>query len=240
LVRLVATIPCHNDARFLVEAVDALKKEIDEFEQDYLIVISEDGSTDSSAEISRELASRDSKIKYIHADSKLGRGQALMNTWKKVDGEIYSYIDCDMATDIEFYRQLVQYISKGYDLATGSRYVKGSVCMRPFLRRITSKAYNAIIRTLFADDVYDHQCGFKAFSRRMVEYILGECRSTDWFWDAEAIVLAHRNGYKIKEFPVVWVEKKGWRTPLRRLINDIYIHGRGILSFIMCAGRFNY
>ena len=37
---------------------------------------------------------------YIHADNKLGRGRALMNAWSKVDGEIYAYIDRDLATDM--------------------------------------------------------------------------------------------------------------------------------------------
>jgi glycosyltransferase involved in cell wall biosynthesis len=232
LVRLVATLPCHNDAKFLEEAVNTLKKKIEPLENDYVIVIAEDGSTDGSDAISRRLASQESSVLLIHADKKLGRGRALMNAWSQVDGEIYAYVDCDLATDMRFYPQLIRYIDDGYDLATGSRYKRGSNCKRPILRRFSSIVYNSIIRLLFSDGVYDHQCGFKAFSRRMVEFISRECRSDDWFWDTEAIVLACRNRFKIMEFPVIWEEKKGKRTPLKRLIKDVWIHGSGIIRLL--------
>lgn len=232
MVKIVATIPCHNDAAFLAEAVDTLKDGLSGFEGDHLIVIAEDGSTDVSEELASELASADPDVVHIHADRKLGRGRALMNAWEQFDGEIYSYIDCDLATDMSFFPQLIGNIADGYDLATGSRYIEDAVCSRPFLRGITSKVYNAIIRLVFHDGVRDHQCGFKAFSRAMVEYILKECQHDDWFWDTEAIVLAWRGGFNLIEFPVAWEEKKGKRTPLKRLIEDVLIHSGGIIRLL--------
>jgi glycosyltransferase involved in cell wall biosynthesis len=233
LIRLVATLPCHNDAKFLETAVETLRNEAKRLVSDFVIVIAEDGSTDGSAEIARELATKDKHVLHIHADEKLGRGRALMNAWKKVDGDIYAYVDCDLATDMQFFPQLIQSVMEGCDLATGSRYVKGAVCHRPPLRRISSIVYNLIIRLLFRDGVYDHQCGFKAFSKRMVRFMLQECRNSDWFWDTEAIVLARRNGFKICEFPVKWTEKKGERTPVKRLIKDVWIHGKGIVDLLL-------
>jgi len=233
LVRLVTTLPCHNDAKFLELAVTTVKKKTEKLVNDYVILIAEDGSTDGSVEIARKLAAKDGRLLHIHSDMRLGRGRALMNAWRKIDSEIYAYIDCDLATEMQYYPQLIQHIFNGYDLATGSRYIKGSICHRPILRRVVSILYNAIIRFLFRDGVYDHQCGFKAFSKRMVEFLLGEYQSGTWFWDTETIVLARRNDFKIKEFPVSWEEKKGKRTPMKRLINDVWIHGRGIISLLL-------
>ena len=232
LVKIVVTLPCHNDAAFLEKAVDALKLGLVSYGDDYLIVIAEDGSTDGSAELAGALASSDPNIVHIHEERKLGRGRALMNAWERFDGEIYAYIDCDLATDMSFFPQLIGYIEEGYDLATGSRYVEGADTTRPFLRGITSKAYNMIIRLVFNDGIRDHQCGFKAFSRGMVEHILKENRDGDWFWDTEAIVLARRGGFKLVEFPVVWEEKKGSRTPLMRLLKDVWIHGKGLVKLL--------
>jgi len=232
LVKIVVTLPCHNDAAFLEKAVDAVRERLASHEGDYLIVIAEDGSTDGSAELAGTLASSDPSIVHIHDDRKLGRGRALMNAWERFDGEIYAYIDCDLATDMSFFPQLIGYIEEGYDLATGSRYVEGAVTTRPFLRGITSKAYNWIIRVVFSDGIQDHQCGFKAFSRGMVEHILKENRDGDWFWDTEAIVLARRGGFKLVEFPVMWNEKKGSRTPLKRLLKDVWIHGKGLVALL--------
>lgn len=233
MLKVVATLPCHNDALFLADAVVALKEGLSGFESDNLIVIAEDGSTDGSAELADKLAMDNTFVIHIHSDKKLGRGLALMNAWDQFKGDIYTYIDCDLATDMSFFPQLVGYIIDGYDLATGSRYVEGAVCSRPLLRGIISKAYNAIINFVFNDGVRDHQCGFKAFSKTMVEHMLRECQHDDWFWDTEAIVLARRGGFKLVEFPVVWEEKKGKRTPIKRLLKDIWIHGRGTLKMIL-------
>ena len=232
LVEIVVTLPCHNDVAFLEKAVDAVREGLVGHEGDYLIVIAEDGSTDGSAELAGALASSDPSIVHIHDERKLGRGRALMNAWERFDAEIYAYIDCDLATDMRFFPQLIGYIEEGYDLATGSRYVEGAVTTRPFLRGITSKAYNGIIRLVFSDGILDHQCGFKAFSRGMVEHILKENRDGDWFWDTEAIVLARRGGFKLVEFPVEWEEKKGSRTPLKRLLKDVWVHGKGLVKLL--------
>jgi len=232
LVKIIATLPCHNDAAFLEKAVEAMKKGLMNYGDDYLIVIAEDGSTDGSAELAGTMASSDPGIAHIHDERKLGRGRALMNAWKMFDGEIYAFIDCDLATDMSFFPQLIGYIEEGYDLATGSRYGEEAVTTRPFLRGITSKAYNGIIRLVFNDGICDHQCGFKAFSRAMVEHLLEESRHDDWFWDTEAIVLARRGGFKLVEFPVVWEEKKGSRTPLMRLLKDVWIHGKGLVKLL--------
>jgi hypothetical protein len=232
LVKVVATLPCHNDAAFLERAVDALQVGLTSHEGDYVIVIAEDGSTDGSTETAGKLASSDPRIIHVHDDKKLGRGRALMNAWVMFDGEVYVYVDCDLATDMSFFPQMIGYIEEGYDLATGSRYVEGADTTRPFLRGFTSKAYNWIIRLVFHDGVWDHQCGFKALSRGMVDHLSAESRFGDWFWDTEAIVLARRGGFKLIEFPVQWEEKKGSRTPLKRLLKDIWIHGKGLVKLL--------
>ena len=232
MVKIVATLPCHNDVTFLEKAVDALKQGLMSYGGDYLIVIAEDGSTDGSADLAGTLASSDPSVVHIHDERKLGRGRALMNAWERFDGEIYAYIDCDLATDMRFFPQMIGYIEEGCDLATGSRYVEGAVTTRPFLRGIASRAYNWIIRLVFNDGIRDHQCGFKAFSRAMVVHILNESGDDDWFWDTEAIVLARRGGFKLVEFPVMWKEKKGNRTPLKRLLKDVWIHGKGMVKLL--------
>jgi glycosyltransferase involved in cell wall biosynthesis len=232
LVKVIVTIPCYNDSAFIENAVYETQKWMKEINDDYLIIIAEDGSTDNSAEIAKDLALKDSKIIHIHNDSKLGRGRALMNSWSEYDAEIYSYFDCDLATGMCFFPELIHFIENGYDLSTGSRYIDGAKCSRPLLRELSSKGYNLLIRILFSDRVLDHQCGFKAFSNEFVKYLLKKYTFYDWFWDTEAIVIASKNGYKIKEFPVNWEEKKGKRTPIKRLVNDFWIHGKGIIKLM--------
>ena len=171
-------------------------------------------------------------IAYVQHDERLGRGRALREAWSQVDGDVFLYLDVDMAGDLErfdAYGRLINLQSE-YDLITGSRYLPESVTNRPLIRRASSIAYNCLVRLMFGTGVHDHQCGFKSFSRRLVETLSKDAMSDSWFWDTEVIVVAKRLGFRIKEIPLYWTEKKGKKTPLKRLMKDVWLHGRGLLT----------
>ncbi len=198
-------------------------------DRNFTLLIAEDGS--NSSPTVDELKWRYHNIVHLQNDRRLGRGKALREAWEKVTGEMYVYVDVDLATDLEkfnAYRNLIE-LGKRFDLVTGSRYIQGSMTNRPWLRRESSIAYNALVRVLFHTGVHDHQCGFKSFSRRLVEQLNVSAKSDSWFWDTEVIVLARRLGFTIKEIPIAWTEKKGSRTPLKRLLRDMWLHGTGLL-----------
>ncbi len=236
-VLLVVTVPAYNEARFLRKAVRTLLRHVEAIEENFVVLIAEDGSMDGSDKIAQELAARDPRIIHVHSDRKLGRGLALKKAWKEVDADIYVYVDCDLATDMSYFPQLVNAVRDGYDFATGSRYIAGAKVRRPPLRYFTSKTYNRIIRVVFKTNMRDHQIGFKAFSRRLVKELLDSCESDDWFWDTEIIARSRQKGYRCLEFPVKWEERRGRRTPIERLINDVYIHGKGLIRLSRSLGR---
>lgn len=227
---LVVTLPVYKDTRFLGSTSILLEETTKAIEKDFTLLIAEDGS--NSTPTVDELRWKYHNIMHIQHDERLGRGRALREAWKSIQADVYVYIDVDLATDLTklgAYQNLIQLQSQ-FDLVTGSRYVQGSVTSRPRLRRASSLAYNWIVRILFRTGVHDHQCGFKSFSRRLVDCLSVEARSDSWFWDTEAIVLAKRMGFGVKEIPVYWVEKKGRRTPVKRLFRDIWLHGKGLLT----------
>ena len=226
---IVVTIPACNESENLKPCVEALLQKGTELNEDYCIVIAEDGSTDGTDTVAKNLENMYPKVVSFHSSQKLGRGQALKRAWTKMDGDIYAFIDCDLATDMKYFPQLIDAIRKGNDLATGSRYIKGAEVNRPFLREVTSRIYNMIIRMLYKDKVCDHQIGFKAFSKRLIKDELDNCKSDDWFWDTEIIVRSIHDNYRYVEFPVEWKEKKGNRTSLKRLLSDVRVHGLGII-----------
>ncbi len=195
-------------------------------------MIAEDGS--NSSKIVEQLRERYRNIIYFQNDRRLGRGRALREAWERVYGDVYVYLDVDLATDLmkfDAYRILIEQQSS-FDLVTGSRYIRGSATERPWLRRTASKAYNCLVRLLFQTGVKDHQCGFKSFSRKLVECLAMEAKSDSWFWDTEVVVLAKRLGFRIEEIPIYWTEKKGRKTPVRRLVKDMWLHGVGLLELM--------
>jgi glycosyltransferase involved in cell wall biosynthesis len=231
-LRVIVTLPVYKDSPFLEKASEALEAATLAITTDFTILIAEDGS--NSSDIVDRLKKKYENIVYIQNDRRLGRGRALREAWRKVQGDVYVYIDVDLASDLtklDAYQNLIDG-QRGFDLVTGSRYISGSTTSRPWLRRTASIAYNSWVRILFQTGVHDHQCGFKSFSRKLVQFLDIEARSDTWFWDTEVIVLARKSKFRVKEIPVYWTEKKGSRTPLKRLLKDVWLHGTGLLNLL--------
>jgi hypothetical protein len=223
-----------KDASFLSNAVTTIETATSALTSNFQLVIAEDGS--NSSEIIVPLKTKFNNVTHIQHDERLGRGRALREAWAEIHGDLYLYVDVDMASDLErydAYKNLIK-LQQQYDLVTGSRYLPKSVTKRPLTRRLASVVYNWLVRTVFGTRVYDHQCGFKSFSKRLVQTLSEKAKSDSWFWDTEVIVIAKKMGYTIKEIPIHWTEKKGKKTPLRRLAKDVWLHGVG---FLVLAGR---
>ncbi|MFA5364431.1 MAG: glycosyltransferase [Candidatus Bathyarchaeia archaeon] len=227
---IIVTVPAHNETRNLQKCVETLVQQLPSLNEEYCIVIAEDGSTDGTDILAKTMEETYPNVIHFHYPNKLGRGLALKRAWRKVDGDIYAFIDADLATDMKYFPQLINAIREGNDLATGSRYIKGAKVERPVLRDFTSRVYNMLIRMMYKDNVFDHQIGFKAFSKRLIKNEMDKCVSDTWFWDTEIIVRSIHENYKCVEFPVEWKEKQTNKTPIKRLFSDIRIHGTGILK----------
>jgi glycosyltransferase involved in cell wall biosynthesis len=230
----LVTLPARNEETRLVSAVQRVDGMLQQLGHPYTLLIAEDGSTDNTFKVAKGLVQTYPNLKLIHSDSKLGRGRALRNAWKSTLADVYVFMDADLATDLRFLPKLVSRMqSEGLDFVTGSRYSPGSSLRRPFLRKMFSLAYNAIVQALFRTDISDHQCGFKAFSRRAVMTVLPLTRENGWAWDTEVIVYLKNLGWKMAEMPVSWKEMKSKRTPIKRLVMDISEQGPALVRILV-------
>jgi glycosyltransferase involved in cell wall biosynthesis len=229
-IYVLVTIPVRNEEPRLATAVKTTVEYLTGMNYDWSLVIAEDGSTDNSYAVACKLKEEYPRLLVVHHPLKLGRGKAIRNVWRQMVADVYVFLDADLATEMRFLKLLIEeVIEKGADLATGSRYLRGAVVTRPLLRKMVSLAYNLAVRRIFGTGISDHQCGFKAFSRRAVQNVLPLTREDGWAWDTELIVYSRKMGYRISEIPVYWNEKKTRRTPLRRLLKDIFEHGLALI-----------
>jgi glycosyltransferase involved in cell wall biosynthesis len=226
----VITVPACNESKNIRTCIETLMKATPPLGEDFHIIIAEDGSTDGTDVIAQELEQAHPQVTHLHSPHKLGKGLALKQAFNAAEGDIYTFIDCDLATDMKFFPKLINSIREGNDLAMGSRYIKGAAANRTVLRDLPSRVYNGLIRILFKDTVQDHQIGFKAFSRRLIKDVLNECVSTGWFWDTEIIIRSIHSNYKIVEFPVEWEEKKKDTSSFKMVATVAMQNVRGILE----------
>jgi hypothetical protein len=116
--------------------------------------------------------------------------------------------------------------NEGYDIAIGSRLMGKSQAKRDTRRLLASVAYNQMVRFILGSKVCDHQCGFKAFRKDKIIFIIDKIKDNHWFWDTELLIRGQRQGYKIKEIPVAWKESKSTKVSITKDANSM---GRQII-----------
>ena len=219
-----AIIPVFNDRKALETAIPRSLEVLSTITSQFELVIAEDGSTDGSADLVREMEQCDPRVRLIHSDERLGRGRALTRVMGLARGSIVCYYDVDLATDMAHLPELIQSIRDGYDVATGSRLLTESQVVRSGRREFPSRVYNALVRWVLGSSLYDHQCGFKAFRKDTVLPVLSRVDATHWFWDTEVLIRAQAEGLRVREFPVHWREGAGTTVRLK----DVFSMGRAI------------
>jgi glycosyltransferase AglD len=229
MTTVLVTIPVRNEARMLEATYRRLAKGLDASGLNYRLSIAEDGSTDGTPQVIQRLKSEFPGLLVTSGPARLGRGLALRQMWTEVDAEVYAFVDADLAAGPPALIRVISEVQAGADVATGSRYCPGAQVRRPPLRQLVSRAYNWFVRMAFGENIRDHQCGLKAFTRDAKVQLFNMSREDSWAWDTEVMVLAKRSGMRVVEVPVEWSETRWTRTPIRRLLSDVYLHGTSIL-----------
>jgi uncharacterized protein (TIRG00374 family) len=209
-VEVSVVLPAYEEADTLPRTVEQTLETLADFlpAGSFEVVIAEDGCTDATPEVAREVAAGDDRVRHVHSDERLGRGRALDRAFRAARGSTLAYLDTDMATDMSHLPDLVESVRSGeYDLATGSRWIAGHEADRPAKRGVPSRVYNGLVRLALRSDLRDHQCGFKAVSREAFEALAPAVGDDHWFWDTELLVRAQRRGYRVREFPVDWTPR---------------------------------
>ena len=222
---VTAIIPVFNDRSSLEVAIPCSLETLSRITPNFEILIAEDGSSDGSTECARRWEEQDPHIHLLHRDNRQGRGKALNKAITEAKGTIVCYYDVDLATDMQYLPELIDFIRNGADISTGSRLLPSSDIVRTGGREIASRWYNFLVRIVLGSRLYDHQCGFKAFRKSRILPILPLIRSNHWFWDTELLIRSQRSGYVVREFPVRWRAGKG--TTVR--VKDIFEMGTSIL-----------
>jgi len=173
---------------------------------DWKIVVSDNNSSDRTAEIVKELAEKHARIEYLLV-TVVGKGAAVKNAWEKYSSDVYMFMDSDLATDIHGIPMLVEPLRlETSDIACGSRFLRESAVERSLIRRVTSFGYRLVVKLLLSIKVRDLPCGFKAINEKAKKALLSKIESDGWFFDSELIILGEKLGLRVQEIPVRWRE----------------------------------
>jgi glycosyltransferase involved in cell wall biosynthesis len=215
-------IPVLNEAHVLAKSVEKVRSYLREknFAYTWELLIADNGSTDGTQKVAEELANRYQEVKFVTLLQR-GRGRALRHAWLQSRSAVVCYMDVDLSTDLSHLSELIDAVAKGgYGISTGSRLMGASRTTRSFKREFISRCYNLFVKMVLWTHFSDAQCGFKAASREVVEQIVPQVEDQSWFFDTEMMVLAEKQGYRIKDIPVLWVEDDDSRVKILRTAWD--------------------
>jgi dolichyl-phosphate beta-glucosyltransferase len=200
------------------------------------LVVVDDGSTDRTAEVVREVAARvPVPVRLLVCERNRGKGRALAVGFAAARHEQILFTDADLSTPIEEADRLLPALDAGADLAIGSRrHADAHVAVRqPILRIVMGSAFTLLVRLSMAP-VSDATCGFKAFRGEAGKDLFSRLRVDDWAFDAEVLFLARRAGYAIHEVGVRWEDREGTKVnPLLDAVRSL----RNLLRIRVNAAR---
>ena len=201
-------IPAYNEAERIPQTLINMDKRLASVDFSYEILVVNDGSTDNTSSIVKNMAKMVKNLKLIDIKDNGGKGGTVRQGMLLATGKIRLFTDADNSTSIDQFEKMMPFFKEGADVVIGSRAVKGAELdpSEPWYRQIPGKVGNLIFQTVLGLwGIWDTQCGFKAFTDEAAEKIFNISTIEGWGFDVETLALAKRMGYKIKEIPVHWV-----------------------------------
>src|SRR5580704_15304449 len=214
-------LPVFNEEIMLEENTRRLRADLDEsFPVETAIRIVDNASTDPTWEIAARLANTLPGVTALRLDQK-GKGRAVRAAWSSSSAQIVAYMDVDLSTDLGGLLPLVAPLLSGHsDVSIGSRFAPGAHVLRGARREAVSRIYSLLLRSALRNQFTDATCGFKAARRETAELLLPLVQDEHWFFDTEFLVLAERNGFRIHEVPVDWVDDADTRVNVVGVAKD--------------------
>ncbi|HSI75923.1 MAG TPA: glycosyltransferase family 2 protein [Lunatimonas sp.] len=173
MLQLSVVIPVFNEEESLPELAAWIRKEMEIHQYTYEVILVNDGSTDRSWDVIKELANQDSRIKGVEFIRNYGKSAALDVGFSKAQGEVVITMDADLQDSPQEIHSLYQMITKeGYHLVSGWKRKRHD----PISKTIPSRFFNAVTRLISGIKLHDFNCGLKAYQNKVVKniHIYGE------------------------------------------------------------------
>ncbi len=208
----IVIIPTYNEK----ENIENIIRAVMDLEHGFNILIIDDGSPDGTADIVKGLMETEfqNRLFIVERSGKLGLGTAYIAGFKWAIEHGYDYVfemDADFShAPSDLPRLYAACSDQGYDLAIGSRYVSGvNVVNWPMGRVLMSYFASKYVHLITGLPIHDTTAGFKCYRRQVLETIeLDKIHFKGYAFQIEMKFTAFKCGFKIKEVPVVFVNRE--------------------------------
>src|SRR3989344_2696865 len=200
-VEVSIVLPTYNESKNIGTLIQRINSSV--FQSKEIIVVDDD-SPDKTWEIVEQLNHENVRV------LRLLKGRNLVGAIQKgideAKGKYVLWMDADLSMPPEVIPKMVENLDR-YDIVTGSRYVRGGKDKRPFIRVASSRIINIVANMMLNFKVLDYDTGFVAARKKVLEN-LRLPPSIHGEYCIELLYKAGRKGYRIKEIPYSFTDRK--------------------------------
>lgn len=161
-------VPLYNEAESLPELTEWIERVMQKHDFTYEILFINDGSTDESWDVIKELQQKNPCVKGVCFRRNYGKSPALNTGFQRAQGDVIITMDADLQDSPDEIPELYRMITQdGYDLVSGWKKKRYD----PLSKTIPTKLFNATARAVSGIYLHDFNCGLKAYRKKVVKHI---------------------------------------------------------------------
>lgn len=221
-------LPCLNEAEAIPECIESIQQTIVHHQLPAEIIVVDNASTDTSAEIVQKLQTSIPYLRLIH-EPRRGYGSAYQAGFKAAQGETIVMLDIDTTYDASEIVSFLDMLNTGAMFVIGNRFTgRMSKNAMPWLHRyIGNPILSYLVRLLFGTRVQDVHCGMRAFKKEILPRL--RLKTTGMEFASEMVIKALKAHIAIAEVPISYHARTG--TSKLRSFADGWRHLRFILLY---------
>ncbi len=237
-------IPAYKESKRIGSTLVSLNNYFKNKSYTYEIIVVNDGSPDNLSEVISEYKRKVDNLKLVSYQKNQGKGYAVKTGMLEAVGEYRLFMDADNSVDISHLDKFLENCGNGTgksDVVIGSIELleEGSVKKENngFLRNFLGKLSKKPVELLATPGIKDTQRGFKLFTKRAAEAVFSKTTIFRFAFDIEALVIARKNNYQIKELPVVFNNPVGSTVSLFSYVDSL--KDLAIITFRKLLGKYD-
>ena len=158
-------VPCYNEQEALPVFYKTIIPILSKFEENYELIIVDDGSKDNTAMIAKNLAKENKNVKYVNLSRNFGKEVAMMAGLDYAKGDSVIFMDADLQDPPELIPELIKYWEEGYDDVYARRSSRKG---ETWLKKFTSKMYYRVLQSLTRVPIQKDTGDFRLLDKRCV------------------------------------------------------------------------
>lgn len=201
-ISLSLIIPKYNHRDLAIKNMAILNEFLIGCNVGYEIILVDDGSKDNERVYDSDLPT---PVKLIQLEQNMGKGFAVKQGMLKASGDCVIFTDLDLP----YHLSVIPYaydliVNKDFDFVAGDRTLHHSryYCQIPFFRKLSSLFFSKIVTLFVIGGIFDSQCGFKGFSRRLAKNLFPLITINRFSFDVEVYYILLKYNILIKRIPV--------------------------------------